>query len=173
MAATPDYAAFKMVLGLLRVARDVYETAQNWKGRPTKGERDLLLQYCNRLDERRVFSVSFNDEAEMLCVGSLEQVKTFTDEVLSKLKHPAARAALGAILDQVRRFLDRWCDSSHPRRHASHGDWNVPLEARQRRMEFFQDLGELRGNMKLLVRLIGDLVPEVRAPNLLGDSDSP
>jgi hypothetical protein len=158
------------VFELLRVAKALHEGVQDWRGRPTKTERERLVEYCRRLDERRVFSAPFYDEVEISCIGSLEQIKDFTDEALSKMKHPAARAALGAILDQVRRFLDTWRNPRQRRPFALHGHWHDRGDGQQR-MEFFQDLGELRANMKLLVGIVAELAPGADAPKLFGHAE--
>lgn len=46
-----------------------------------------------------------------------------------------------------------------------HRDEGEPLK------EFFEDLGELRGKMKVLVGILSELEPRASCPNLLGASD--
>jgi hypothetical protein len=93
----------------------------------------------------------------------LAQVKEYTDEALGELEHSGARAALGAILDVLRKFLDEW-----------HGRRPLPdaFEWRSRGRDdelsaFYEDLGELRGNMRILVELITALEPSATCPRLL------
>lgn len=66
----PHLSAIQTIFKLLGVAPKVYERVQQWKGEPTKEDRERLVRYCRRLDERRVFSAPFNSEVEESCVGS-------------------------------------------------------------------------------------------------------
>lgn len=173
--AEVNYSAFKAVLAALKASKSLYEGFQQWKGRPTKADQEALVAYCRRLDERRVFSAPFNIEVEEVCVSSVNGVKDVTEDVLSKLKHPAAQAALGAILDELRRFLDRWYGYRGPERFPLHrrGDpgFHRDDDGLQQQMEFFKDLGELRGRMKVFVGMIIELAPKAVAPTLIAGQE--
>lgn len=153
---------FKAVFKVLSIAPSVYEKLNEWRGKPSKNERELLVRYTRRLDERRVFRVPLDVEVAESCVWSLSEVKKYTDEALAELEHPAARAALGAILDVLRGFLDEW----HGRQRPDPFGW----ASRGREGEvsaFYEDLGELRGKMRQLVTLIAALEPRATCPQLL------
>lgn len=157
------------VLGLLIKAvpalRDEIRKAQ---GKPTKAESDCLIAYVRRLDERRVLYHPYNVEVVESCVGSLDEVRRFTDETLAKIESPAARAALGAILDRSRAFVDRWHGVHGPRDWWDYGSPHRGPGSRGDGMaEFFQDLGELRGTMRDMLQLLKLLEPKIDAPNLL------
>jgi hypothetical protein len=142
----------------------------------TKGDRELIVKYCRRLDERRVFSAPFSGEVVEVCVGSLSDVKDFTDETLAEVDHAGARAALGAIIDQIRCFLDSWGGFKtaridwdfYPRRHDPLTDRRL---GGQQLADFFQDLGELRSKMRLLVSILVELAPKASAPRWAGRSE--
>lgn len=164
----PNAIAIKAVLKLISVSPAVYEKLKEWKGKPTKAEREILVKYCRRIDERRVFRAPFHAEVLEACVNSLSQVKEYTDATLAELEHAGARATLGAILDVTRTFLDKWHGRRTPRMgwmpgfHRDEGD---------SANEFFEDLGELRGKMKVLVGILSELEPRASCPNLLGAGD--
>ncbi len=159
----PNFSAFSFAFKLIGAAPKLYAKVQTWRGSPSKEDRARLIAYCRRLDERRVFSAPFDDEVEDVCVASLNQVKEFTDEALADIEHPAARAAVGAILDEVRKFLDKWHGYRGPRSFGLHPrhPWR---DQDVRSPDFFQDLGELRGKMKLLVGMLTEMVPAAKAP---------
>ena len=153
---------FRAVFKVLSIAPSVYEKLNEWRGKPSKQERERLVIYTRRLDERRVFRVPLDVEVADSCVWSLSQVKEYTDAALAELEHPAARAALGAILDVLRGFLDEW----QGRRRPDPFGWG----SRGRDGEvsaFYEDLGELRGKMRQLVSLITALEPRATCPMLL------
>ena len=156
-------AALKVVLAGLKVAPSVYSRLQAWRGKPTDDERKLLVRYARRLNERRVFSAPFNVEVVESCVASLSTTAEFTDETLAALDHPGARAVVASVLDLVRRFLDRWGSYSTPRHR-----WLDPFGQRDldEFPEFFKDLGELRGNVRLLVAILAEFEPGAIAPNI-------
>ena len=147
------------------------------RGKLTKADRTNLLRYVRRLDERRVFFHPYGVEVVEVCVGSLDQVKEFTDEIRAAVEHEGARAALGAILDATRTFLDTWKGFRTPRDTPWEHD---VLGARSRRehtepgrklQRFFEDLGELRGVVKLMLALLQEIDPKLVAPNLASAAD--
>lgn len=165
--AEPNVDALKWLMKLAGAVPKLYEKLQQWRGQPSREDRERLLRYCRRLDERRVFSAPFNQEVDAACLASLEQVKSYTDEALSEVEHPAAQAAVGAILDEVRGFIDKWHGFRLHHRH-----WDMPPfgpRGSDGMKDFFQDLGELRGKMRIFVGILTALVPEARAPRLLDD----
>jgi hypothetical protein len=159
-------STLKFMLSALKVAPPVYEQIQVWRGKPKKAERELLVRYLRRLDERRVFSAPFNVEVVELCIGSLRDVIRITDDALADLAHPAARAIVGSVLDCTRQFLDDWGAFQTPRR------WEMPRSARddEEFPEFFKDLGELRGRVKILVAMLTELEPRATAATLCRDA---
>jgi hypothetical protein len=90
----------------------------------------------------------------------------YTDEALSEVDHPLAQAAVGAILDELRAFIDKW-HGHRGRRWSPPHHWDRDEGERER--DFFQDLRELRGRMRIFVGMLTELVPEAKAPRLLGD----
>ena len=160
------------VLGLLiKAVPTVRDEISKARGKPTKAESECLIAYVRRLDERRVLYHPFNVEVVESCVGSLDEVRRFTDETLAKIESPAARAALGAILDQSRAFVDRWHGARTHLDWWNHGGHHRGMISSGHREdgldEFFQDLGELRGTMKEMLALLKLLEPKIKAPNLL------
>lgn len=162
------------VLALLKLIRQplidgASKTARKVTGKPSSDDKRRLLEYVRLLDERRVFYADYNSEVAECCLASLSSFKDRTEEVLSKVEHPGARAALGAILDALRQFLDKWAGFHTPH---GHWGWDFPRAAgdyasRRGLAGFFEDLGELRGVMKLLVVSLQVLHPKIEAPNLL------
>jgi hypothetical protein len=169
-------STLKLLLQAWKVAPELRGLLDGALKAPTKQDRERIVNYVRRLEERRVFSAHFNSEVVEVCIGSLSQVKDFTDETLAQVDHPGARAALGAIIDQVRLFLDAWS-----RFKTARIDWDDyprrpdPFVERNLRggqlAAFFQDLGELRSKMRLLVSILIQLAPKAAAPNLLGQPE--
>ena len=122
------------------------------RGKLTRSDLATLAKYVKRVDERRVFFHPYDSEVIEACVGSLDQVKNFTEETLASVKHEGAKAALGGILDATRAFVDRWSD------HESRQDRTME--------QFFADLGELRGAVKLMLALLQEIEPKLVTPNL-------
>lgn len=169
------FEAAKAILALLKAAPIIQAGLRKWKGRPTPTERSLLAAYARRLDERRVFSAPFNVEIVELCLGSLNEVRRLTDEVLAEVEHPGARAMIGAILDATRHSHDKWHwfrtpDYLERWRHRADTIGRHPGEADL--AGFFEDLGELRGTLRLVVGALAEIEPDVKAPNLLQREDS-
>ena len=148
------------------------------RGKLTRSDREKLLKYVRRLDERRVFFHPYGIEVVEACVGSLDQVKEFTDEIRASIEHEGARAAIGAILDATRTFVERWKGFSTPRKPPSEHDAFRPRNPRGgsdhgRTLEtFFEDLGELRGVVRLMLALLQEIDPKLMAPNLLPPSSA-
>ena len=146
------------------------------RGKLTKSDRTNLLKYVRRLDERRVFFRPYGVEVVEVCVASLDQVKQLTDEIRAAVEHDGARAALGAILDATRIFVDTWTGFRTPRdtpwEHGAFGPRSRPDNSgRGRTLEtFFEDLGELRGVVKLMLALLQEIDPKLVAPNLASPS---
>lgn len=149
---------------LARIVKLAREAFRSFAQRPTSAEAQVLVEYARRLDERRAFFVTYNVEVVEACIPSIDQVRAFTDEYLAKLAHPGARAALGAILDATRGFLDRW-KSRHTPSH-----WEMRGGDGQELARFFEDLGELRTVVRLMLSSLRELEPKVSAPNLLPEA---
>jgi hypothetical protein len=163
---TDPLLAPKAILKLLGFAPKVAAKLAQWNGKLGAEDRKRLVAYCRRIDERRVFSTDYGSEVVECCVSSLSQVKEFTDATLAEVEHPAAQAVLGAILDSVRAFLDRWGAYHTPR-----FGWDRPrppgLRDADEMPEFFADLGELRSKMGLYVGMLTVMEPKAKAPKLL------
>jgi len=162
-----DHISLSVILKLLGLIPKIGEQAQQWVGHASTEDQERLVQYCRLVDNRRVFSAPFNVEVVESCVASLVDVKRYTEEALSKLEHGTAQACLGGILDHTRTFIDKW-HGYRGQRHwgpfPGHGSGGPGEDDRA----FFQDLGELRGRMKILIGLLTELAPSATAPQLLG-----
>jgi hypothetical protein len=146
------------------------------RGKLPRSDRALLAKYVRRLDERRVFYHPYDSEVVEACVASLDTVKEFTDETLASLEHQGAKAALGAILDSARAFVDRWKSARTPDFHHLVGDLFDRRVGRSHAAEvlmqkFFEDLGELRGAVKLMVLMLHEIDSILSAPNLTETPD--
>jgi hypothetical protein len=162
----PDKLALKVsasaAISVVQAARDVF---RKLRSKPSAAEAKILVEFVKRLDERRVFSAPYDAEVVESCIGSLASFKNTTEEYLAKLDHAGARAALGAILTSLRRFLDKW----HGFSTRALGDpWEPPIFGHgrnEKRREFFEDLGHLRAEVLILVDLLRQLEPKVRRTN--------
>lgn len=92
-------------LTLASVLRDVVRTLTD---KPSVADSKLLVEYVRRLDGRRVFYAPWNSEVVELVLGSLREVKNWTEEVSAKLDHQASRILVAFMLDKMRAFLDKW-----------------------------------------------------------------
>ena len=163
------------VLGLVvKAAPDILDALRKKYGKPTRAESARLIAYARRLDERRVFYFPYDMESDVMCVSSLDEVRRFTDEALADMGNAGGRAALGAILDHLRAFLDKWSGAHIPRDH-----WDrrrlfggmAPGDHPEDGIDtFFQDLGELRSTMKQMLELLRLIEPKIKAPNLLPEA---
>jgi hypothetical protein len=165
-----DSGILKIIAGLLPLVPTLRDEVAKRRGHLTKSDKSGLAKYVQRLNERRVFYFPYNCEVVESCLGSLRFVKDFTEETLAEIEHPPAKAALGVILDAIRKFLDKWSNfsSRHPwddfdRFHPHRG--HDPNDA-QTFPHFFEDLGELRANVTLMISLLHDLDSKIEAPNL-------
>ena len=159
---------------VVKIAPDILDSLRKKFGKATKAEAERLVAYARRLDERRVFYFPYDMESEALCISSLDEVRRFTDETLAEMGNEAARAALGAILDHLRAFLDKWSGARMPRARWDHPRFYRGMDPSDHHEDgidrFFQDLGELRSTMKAMIELLRLLEPKVSAPNLLPNS---
>ena len=86
------------------------------------------------------------------------------------MEHAGAQAALGAVLTSIRRFLDKWHGFT-PRDLGA--PWEPPplrrhdRERSAREADFFQDLGQLRAEARILVELLTEVEPKVAAPSIV------
>ena len=71
--------------------------------------------------------------------GSLRYVQTEISTAMSKISQPGIHELLGAMLDDVRGFTDKWSGLENPR--------GGVME--ERHVTFFQDLGTLRERVRL------------------------
>jgi hypothetical protein len=166
-------ALLSAILRLVSAVPAVSDEVSRLRRKLTRADRDRLTKYVRRINERRVFFQPYNSEVIEACVGSLDEVKRFTDETFAAIENDGAKAALGGILDATRTFLDRWRGTRTP-----HGrPWAMdPLDRRSaqergdrdnKMMEdFFKDLGELRGAVKLMMALLEQIDQKLAAPNL-------
>lgn len=163
------------ILGLVvKAGPGVLDALRKKLGKATKAESERLIVYARRLDERRVFYFPYDMESEALCISSLDEVRQFTDATLADIENEAARAAMGAILDHLRAFLDQWSGARMPRARWDRPRFYrgpAPSDNREDGIDqFFQDLGELRSTMKEMLALLRLVEPKVAAPNLLQES---
>ena len=100
-------ALLSAIMKLASALPAVCDQVNRLRRKLTRADRDRLAKYVHRINERRVFHHPYNSEVIEACVGSLDQVKQFTDETLASLENEEAKAALGAILDATRTFVDR------------------------------------------------------------------
>ncbi len=153
-------------ISVAQAARDVFRRVRK---KPTAVEAKLLVEFARRLDERRVFSAPYNAEIVEACLASLDSFKTITEDYLAKLDHPGARAALGAMLTSLRRFIDKWYGFTTSR------FWDGPFqfpsprhrEDKRTEMEFFQDLGDLAAEIRVLLQFLLELEHKVSAPSII------
>lgn len=152
-------------ISVAQAARDVLRRVRK---KPTAAEAKLLIEFARRLDERRVFSAPFDAEIVESCLSSLDSFKAITEDYLAKIEHPGARAALGAMLTSLRRFIDKWHGFTTRRIWDGPFPFDAPRFREERRTgaEFFQDLGSVRAEIRLLVELLVDIEPKVSVPSI-------
>lgn len=121
-----------------------------------------------------MFSAPFDAEIVESCLGSLDSFKAITQDYLAKLEHPGARAALGAMLTSLRRFVDTWHGFTTRRIWDRPFSFDSPRFREERRTgaEFFQDLGSLRSDFRLLVELLVDIEPKISVLSIMGPPPS-
>jgi hypothetical protein len=160
------------ILKLVSFVPAAAERVNTARGKLSSSDRNLLETYVGRIDERKVFFVPYASEVVEACVFSLDQVKGFTDKTRASVRHAAAKAALGVILDSTKGFVQSWTGVRTP---FDRGWRELPLEERLNHdlgdgrtiAEFFTSLGELRGVVKLMMLYIQELDPKLVAPNLM------
>ena len=96
-------------------------------------------------------------------------MKELTEETMAGLKHTAAEAILGAILDTLRSFLDKWYGHHTP---PLGWDWRAEGNGREKLPDFFKDLGELRSRMRTFIGMLTEFDPKATAPRLFERSVS-
>jgi hypothetical protein len=163
-------ALLSAILKMASAVPAVADQVSRLRRKLTRADRDRLTRYVRRINERRVFFHPYNSEVIEACVGSLDEVKRFTDETLAAIENEGAKAALGGILDATRAFLDRWRGTRTPHGRPWARDpldrWSGQERGEGETMEeFFKDLGELRGAVKLMMALLEQIDPNLVASN--------
>ena len=166
-------AAISVMFKVMNVAPKLQEKLAKYRGKPTAEERKVLVQFCRTISERRVFYAPYDSEVVEGCVGSLREVKNKTEKVLASISNPGVQALLGAFLDDVRAFLDKWSGKSTPRgmspdswgpeRHAPWRDREADLP------EFFRGLGQLRERAVVWFAWLAQIEPKAKIPKF-GDA---
>jgi hypothetical protein len=161
-------AALSILFRVMNVAPKLRARLAKYKGKPTDDDRKILVQFARVINERRVFHASFHMEVVEACLGSLGYVKDETEKVIASISHPAAEAVLGAFLDDLRAFLDKWHGKSTPRtlhldgRPRSQDD---PWRDREADLPaFFSDLGQLRERANVWFGALKQVEPKVAVP---------
>jgi hypothetical protein len=153
-------AAALTILRAMGLRPKIADAIAQWRCKPAKADRDLAVEFCRWLDERRVFQRPMNSEVVEACVSSLGYVRDRAAEFQARVEDNGVRAVLGGLLDVTRRFLDRWEGVSTPRPYPHHPPFErspheTPDDPGTADLpEFFEDLGELRGNVRTLVSIL-------------------
>ena len=156
--AIAAYKAAKAIIEGVGVAKTAASKFDKWYGnKPSPEDAKEIVAYCKHIDERRVFFFSSGDEQIGSCLWSLNEVRQATIETKAKIEHPGIAAFLGAALDAVRAFLDKWVGFGTDRRDRRHLDSEHA---------FFADLGDLRSKMRTYVAMFATFAPKAKAPNL-------
>ena len=143
------------VMGLAPAARKkLVKLAEKTSGKPNAKDRKKLIEFCELLDQRRVFYAPFNVEVVEVCLGSLRMVQDETTKRIAELEHPGARAMLEAVQDHLRVFVDRWAGFRTPHRGEHDHDGRLA--------EFFRDLGVLRERVRLCTEGIAIIEPKAK-----------
>jgi hypothetical protein len=154
-----------LIIRLLKLIPPAYDKFQEFSGRPSRADGQLVKAFVRRLDERRVFYAPFHSECVEMVVGSLQRVVDDSLATHASLTHGLSQAAVGLVLDATRKFLDRWSRATTPPQRGRFPAWFDEETAR-----FFEDLGELRGQVRTAVELLREFSdPALQAPSLLGD----
>lgn len=140
-------SVLSLILRSIGLAGKASDTLANWRMKPGKADRDLIVKHCQWLDERRVFHAPMNVEVVEASVGSIKQARDRTAEAQASVKDAGTRAILGGLLDLFREFLDRWEGVKTPASFDVRGN-GADLAT------FFKDLGELRARVGSLVALL-------------------
>jgi hypothetical protein len=96
-------------------------------------------------------------------LAAVVDAASMTEEALAELEHPGLRAVLEAISCSLRSFFDRWKSYGQPGEPST-----TPLGDVE---DFFKDLGELRGEMKVLVGVLSEFEPRAIASGLVREGE--
>jgi hypothetical protein len=152
-----------LFIRLLKSVPSAYQKVKELCGGLSVVDQQLVKEFVGRLDERRVFHAPYHAERVELVVGSLRRVVEDSHQTLASLSHGPSKAAAGVILDQTRKFLDRWGDARTPTQRGKFPAWFDEETSR-----FFEDLGELRGQIRFAVEFLQEFAdPQLRAPSVL------
>lgn len=150
------------------------ETLELLTRAPSAADKNEIIAYVRYLDQRRVFSATYNVEVFESCIASLSSFKAKSEDVLVSIKHPIAVSAIEQIIHDIRTFLDKWQIASTWRPYGDFGRFpdfdggsgRHPLGHASSEAQFFSDLGELRGCVRGAVQVLGMVVPKAVAPTL-------
>lgn len=149
-------SALSIILGVMGLApatrKRLSKLVEKSTVRPGASDRKKLVEFCELLEQRRVFHADFNSEVVELCLGSLRMVQDETTKRIAELEHPGARAMLEAVQDHLRVFMDRWTMFRTPHR------WSRDHEL----TEFFRDLGVLRERVRICTEGIALMAPNAK-----------
>ena len=132
---------------------------------PLAEDKKLLKELRTQLEERRVFRAAFRDEIEVACLASLDEVRRASYDVLGKLENEPSKAIVGALLNDVRSFLDTWRGPRGRRVGYDSGIGHGPDVALP---EFFLELGALRLNVATYREMLEELEAETLFKRLFG-----
>jgi len=168
MPAMPN-VSMGTAISVVQAARDVFRRVRK---QPTAAESKLLAEFARRLDERRVFSAPYNSEVVEACTASINSFKAITEDYLAKIEHPGARAALGAMLTSLRRFIDKWHGFSTRDIWDRPFSFGSPHHRHDGRSDaaFFEDLGDLRAEIRILCQLLLEIEPKVSVPSIFEET---
>jgi hypothetical protein len=153
------YETLSKIYGASKTAVGWVARIGDWAAtKPSADDAKTIRAYVKRLDERRVLYVPLHAERANLVVWSLREVKNATEETKAKLEHAGLDAALGGIVDHLRKFLDTWSDEPFVGR----GDDRDP-----RNIAFLVALGELRVKVIAHLELIKMIDPKVQIGNII------
>jgi hypothetical protein len=143
----------------------MYESA------PSKADRKLLVSFAALVESRRVYHRSFELEVFEMCLGSLAHVKDEIEKTLTNITNPGAQAVLGALLDDHRKFIDKWHGHNTP--HNLLQGWTRPGKPNdaQELAGFFDDLGELRARTQLWMGCLNEIEPTAKVPKFRRDEE--
>jgi hypothetical protein len=141
------------VMGLVpAVRKKLTKLVEKIQAQPGAADRKRLVEFCELLNQRRVFYANYNSEVVELCTGSLKMLQDETTKRIAALEHPGARAMLEAVQDHLRVFIDR------------RGDFRLGHRGPGPELtEFFLDLGTLRERVRICTEGIALMAPNANA----------
>lgn len=163
-----------VLLSLLRLIPCAYEKAVEWTGKPGKEDKKKVREFVGLINERRVFLAPYNAEVVECVLGFLRVVLDTAAKTHAAITHPMSKQSVGVVLDDTRKFLDRWSRYTTPRSERLRPAWEHFDDQSElnKLLEFYADLGELRGKVKTAVQLLKEYAdPTLAAPNLLDAAD--